>query len=216
MKYKYLLFDLDGTLINSKQGIKNCLIKGLESVGIEAPTDEQITKMIGPPFRVSMREFYNLEGEIVEQMNTIYRNEYDIHGWKEILVYDGVVEMLKELKQKGYILALATSKPIRYSQRICDHFGFSEYMDFVSGASDDGKRDAKIDILKHIFENLNIENKDEVVLVGDTKYDVVGANTMGIDCIGVDWGFGTREDLLNHGAVEVFDFPKEVVQYLNK
>jgi len=212
--FKYALIDLDGTLINSESGIKRCLKLSLASIGIENVTDQRIKEMIGPPFRVSMKVFYNLEAEAVDKMLRVYRGQYDIDGWSDIAIYDGIFDLLKALKDEGIILAVATSKPRRFTEKIVKQFGFLPYFSYVGAADADGINERKSEVIKSVFENLHIENPDDVVMIGDTKYDIIGAKECGIASLGVLWGFGKYEEIDAAGADYILERPNDVAKFL--
>ncbi|MDD4839965.1 MAG: HAD hydrolase-like protein [Clostridia bacterium] len=212
-KIRYALFDLDGTLTNSEGGIARCITTALNSIGIEDVSDERIKEMIGPPFRVSMKIFYDMEGEVVDKMLSVYRDQYDIDGWSDNVVYDGIMDLLKKLHEAGIILAVATSKPRRFTEKIVKHFGFSPYFSFVGAATDDGVLDRKSAVIESVLKNLNIENRDEVIMIGDRKYDIIGAKETQVASMGILWGFGDREELAEAGADYIMETTQDVANF---
>ena len=211
-KYKYVLFDLDGTLTNSEGGIKRCINYAMKMIGKPLLSDEVLNSMIGPPFVVSMKAIGLTEDETAKAI-AHYRSQYAVDGWNDNVVYDGIKEMLYSLQSKGLKLSLATSKPMRFAEKIMDYFDLSKYFVFLGAADTDNKRGSKIEVIEYVFENLKISDRSEVLMVGDRKYDVEGANLAGIDCAGVLWGFGDREELTNAGAKYIFDTPKDVTDF---
>ncbi len=214
MKFKYAFIDFDGTIANSEPGVKKCLYEGFDAIGLERPSDERVHEMIGPPFTLSMKMFYDLEGEVVQKMISAYRGKYDKDGYNDLKFYDGIEEMLSILKNNGCIVALATSKPKKFSRKIIEEFGYSRFFDYVGGAECDGKNESKKDVIVDCIKNLNVSNLNEVVMIGDRLYDIDGAKEMGLKSIGVLWGFGSREELESHGADYVFETPKEVANFV--
>ena len=214
-KFKYALIDLDGTLINSEGGIARCLKLALSSIGIENVTEKRIKEMIGPPFVVSMKTFYGKEGQTVEKMLKVYRGQYDIDGWSDIKIYDGIWELLDTLKKKGLTLAVATSKPRKFTDKIIEKFGFKSYFDYVGAAEADGVKESKREVINSVFANHNIQNPEEVIMIGDTKYDIIGAKESGVASIGVLWGFGKREDFVKEDADYILETPKDVADFFN-
>ncbi len=213
--YDYILFDLDGTITDSKPGIIDCIRYALDMKGIECP-DATLDKMVGPPFRVSMTEYLGLEMDLVEQLITLYRGKYAIDGWNNLLVYDGVIEMLSALKLAGKRLAVATSKPIKFTNMIIEGYGLGEYFDCVGGASADASKESKADVIQGVLDTLGIKHKDSVLMVGDRMFDIDGAHSLGIDCVGVLWGYGSKEEFEEHKAEYIVSTPSEVVSLLLK
>lgn len=211
--YDYILIDLDGTVIDSKPGIHRCIKMALDAKGVPY-TQAILDKMIGPPFRWSMKNFFNLEGDVVEDFIKIYRGEYDIRGWKECNVYDGVVEMLRDLKAAGKKVALATSKPLKFSSTIINGLDLAQYFDYVGGATDDSSGETKADVIYNCFDALGIKDKSKAIMVGDRLFDIEGAKECGIDSIGILWGYGDREELQKYEADYILETPKDVVDFL--
>ncbi len=213
-RYKTILFDLDGTIVDSKPGILKCIRRALDLYNI-AYKEKDLHKMVGPPFRVSMRQFLGIgDGELVEKLIYEYRYEYEKTGWRECSVYDGVEEMFKRLIGEGFILAVATSKPIKFSKIMLDDLGLSGYFKFIGGASSDGARDTKSDVINLVLNALEVEDKSSVVMVGDRLYDIEGAKQSGVDSIGALWGYGDREEFERYGATYILDTPKSVGDFL--
>ena len=200
---KAVLLDLDGTLINSEEGITKCVQYALRSFGIEETDLTKLRCFIGPPLEVMYREKYGFTQEQAWQGTLKYRERFDVKGIFECELYDGVEDALKKLKADGYIVALASSKPETACRRIIEHFHLTKYFDEIVGSTLDGSISSKGEVLE-----------DEMCLVGDTKFDAIGAGNFGIDCIGVSYGFGTKEELEAAGAVTVCDSLGEVLTYL--
>ncbi len=211
--YDYILFDLDGTLTDSKPGIVNCIKYALDRHGI-AYTQAILDKMVGPPFRVSMKEFFGLELDQIEELITDYRSVYSTGGWRDCKVYDGVFDMLAALKNAGKHLAVATSKPIKFTSVMVEELGLKPYFDFVGGASSDASKEAKSDVINLALENLDVKDKSKVLMVGDRLYDIVGAKETGVDCMAVLWGYGDREEFEKYNAEYIVETPKDVVEFL--
>ena len=211
-KYKYVLFDLDGTLTNSEGGIKRCINYAMKMIGKPLLSDEVLNSMIGPPFVVSMKAIGLTEDETAKAI-AHYRSQYAVDGWNDNVVYDGIKEMLYSLQSKGLKLSLATSKPMRFAEKIMDYFDMTKYFVFLGAADTDNKRGSKIEVIEYVFQNLEITDRSKVLMIGDRKYDVEGANLAGIDCGGVLWGFGDREELTNAGAKYIFEKPSDVIKF---
>ena len=214
---KKVLFDLDGTLINSQEGITKGVQYALrEQLGIDEPDLESLRCFIGPPLALMFDQKYHVPAEKIEPAVAKYREYYDSIGMYQCKLYPGVKETLRSLKKKGYTIGLASSKPEHSCVQILEHQGVAEYFDDIVGASIGPERREKILVLEEAFRRMGVTDRREVVLVGDTKYDAVGAEKAGIDCIGVTFGFGTREELYEAGAKAVFDTLEEVEAYLDE
>lgn len=196
--YKYLLFDLDGTLTDSSEGIVKSVRAALEAMGIHEPEDEPLFRFIGPPLRVSFKEFYALKPEQVTKCIDIYRERYDAVGKFENRAYPGVVELLKDLKEAGYICALCTAKPEYYAYPIAEKYELAPQLKAIFGAAMDGSTDNKAKVVANALQGLGLtttEQKAQAVLIGDRKEDVLAAHANGIACIGVGWGFADPGEL---------------------
>lgn len=217
---KAILFDMDGTIINSEEGITKCVQYALQAFGIEEIDLSKLRCFIGPPLDPVFREKYGMTWERSWEAVEKYRERYDVKGIYECRIYDGVRETLELLKEKGYILAVASSKPESACKRIVEHFGLEKYFDYVAGSTLDGSVSTKQEVLELLMERMQGDDSGEVILkedmclIGDTKYDALGAAAVHIPCIGVSYGFGTREELLEAKAAAVYDDIREVVNYI--
>ena len=214
---KKVLFDLDGTLVNSQEGITKGVQYALrEYLGIEEPDLESLRCFIGPPLALMFDQKYHVPAEKIEPTVKKYREYYDEIGVHQCELYPGVEEMLQSLHRKGYVIGLASSKPESSCIEILKHKKIDGLFDYIVGASMGPERREKALVLQEAFRRMNVTDMHEVVLIGDTKYDAIGAKKAGIDCIGVTYGFGTREELVESGAVAVFDTTAEVEAYLDE
>ena len=214
---KKVLFDLDGTLINSQEGITKGVQYALrEYLGIDEPDLESLRCFIGPPLALMFDQKYHVPAEKIEPAVTKYREYYDAVGINQCELYPGVRDTLAHLHKKGYRIGLASSKPEQSCVQILENLGVKDYFDDIVGASMGPERREKVLVLEEAFRRMGVSDRSQVVLIGDTKYDAVGAVKAGIDCIGVTYGFGTREELLAAGAVAVFDTLEEVEAYLDE
>lgn len=214
---KAILFDLDGTIINSEEGITKCVQYALKSFGVDEPDLKKLLCFIGPPLKPVFREKYGFDKEKAWQAVLKYRERFDKTGIFECELYDGVAEAIRELKEEGYVIALASSKPETACRRILDHFSLTSYFDEIVGSTLDGSISTKQQVLEELgrrMEHMNI-TKDEMCLIGDTEYDAIGASQFGIHCIGVSYGFGKKEQLEQAGAYCVCDSVTEVVEVLH-
>lgn len=212
--YKYVLFDLDGTLTNPEIGITNCVMYALEKFGIKVDDRKSLHPFIGPPLMYSFQEYCGLSKEESEQAVKYYRERFSVEGLYENEVYSGIEDLLKALKEKGKILILATSKPEEFAIRILKHFGLYEYFDYIAGATMDGSRGEKADVIRYAIEISNITNRFEAIMIGDRNYDIIGANENGLDSIGVLYGFGDYEELVDAGANYIADSVQDIIKFV--
>ena len=209
--YDYILFDLDGTLTDSKPGIIECIAYALEKENVPY-TNQILDKMVGPPFRVSMHDFLGLEMPEIEKLIGIYRGVYEEYGYKNCKVFEGVEQMLSALKNAGKVLGVATSKPIKFTQMIMRDFDLGKYFDYVAGASSDASKEAKSDVIQGALDNLGVKDKSKVLMVGDRLYDIEGAHMQGIDCAAVLYGYGSKEEFEEYKAEYILAAPDDVVK----
>ena len=207
-----LLFDLDGTLTDSTEGILGCLVYAIERMGFEVPEDTN--KFLGPPIRQSFAEFLGMNGEQVDEAVRIFRERYSDTGLFENRVYDGITGMLERLKSGGKRLMVATSKPQVYAVRIFERFGLAQYFEIVGGAELDGSRDYKDQVIEYVLAKAGITDRSSVLMIGDRRQDVLGAHKTGLKCMGILWGFGSMEELTQAGADYIARTPQEAADML--
>lgn len=211
MKYRSVLFDLDGTLTDSGPGIVNCTIFTLKAFGLPIPTGEQLRTVVGPPLKDSFRRF-GVPEDRLDQAVQVYRSRYVPIGKFENEPYPGIRQMLEALLERGYRLYVATSKPEEISEEILSHFDLSRYFTVIRGATDDSTRSTKSEVIAALLdEGLNPR---ECVMVGDTAFDVLGAASFGIPAIGVAWGYGKVEDMEKAGAAAFAQTPASIPELL--
>ncbi|MBO5048274.1 MAG: HAD-IA family hydrolase [Clostridia bacterium] len=208
--YDIILFDLDGTLIDSGLGITNSAMYALSKYDIHIENRESLRSFIGPPLIDSFMNTYGFSEEKAREAIEVYREYYGAKGVFEITVYDGLEALLAKLKNAGKTIILATSKYEFYALQILENIGFAKYFDFAVGSNQDGSRGTKAEIISYILESQNITDKSKVVMIGDRKHDIIGAKTLGIDSIGVLYGFGDREELETHGATHIAKNAEEI------
>lgn len=200
--YDVILFDLDGTLTDPVLGITTCVQKALEHFGIHVEDRRELTPYIGPPLLEGFQKFHGLSREQAEEAIAIYRERFSTVGLFENEMYPGIDELLEKLKLQGKVLGVATSKPEPFAIRILEHFGLDGYFDEICGAElSTGGRNSKEDVLRHALAVLGVDDLSTAVLVGDRKYDVDGAEKVGIDSIGVLYGYGSKEEFTYAVAV---------------
>ena len=204
---RIVLFDLDGTLTDSAPGIVNCLRYALDEMGVEHPDDVTISTFLGPPLKDTFGGHFGMDDAGVETAIAHYRVRYHDIGLFENEVYPGIPELLEQLSGAGVTMATSTSKPTVSATRILEHFGLAHHFAFIGGASLDGERNSKAEVIAHTLEELNALGTDtsagSITMVGDREHDVLGAAQFGIPAIGVLWGYGSRAELEGAGAVAV-------------
>ena len=208
MKYTHCFFDLDGTLVNSAPGITSSVQYALQKCGIEPPPAEELLGFIGPSLMYGFSHFYNMNEEESRRAVNFYREIYTAGGMFKCEPYGGIRALLDALREKGIVCVLATGKPHIYANQILKHWKLDDYFSFVSGPELDGTRDPKHEVIAYAMEHLHLTDVSKILMIGDRDNDVLGAKHHGMDCAGVLWGFGTREELLGAGAIAVYDSPK--------
>jgi len=205
MPFDICLFDLDGTLTDSKLGITKSVRYSLSSFGIDAPDPDKLTKFIGPPLSESFRNYYHLSSVDTETAIKKYREYYSETGIFENTMFHDVPELLKLLKNHGKVISLATSKPTVFANKILEHFKIIDYFVFVAGSEPDGTRSRKSEVILHALDNIRPKKNMSAVIIGDREHDIIGAKEAGIYSIGVTYGYGLREELELAGADFIVD-----------
>lgn len=213
---KNILFDLDGTLTDPKLGITKSVAYALRRFDIEVENLDSLENFIGPPLKNSFMEQYNFSE--VEANNAIkyYREYFSDTGLFENEIYDGIKDLLTQLKSLNKILIVATSKPTIYALKILEHFEILEYFDFVAGSELDGTRSDKADVISFALSENNITNLDSVIMIGDRKHDIIGAKKMGVTSAGVLYGYGDLDELSEANADYIISNVKELEKLLTK
>ena len=210
----YLLFDLDGTLTNPQEGITKCVQHALRAFQIDEPDLEKLIPFIGPPLIQSFMEFYQFTEEQAREAVAVYRERFGTVGLFENFPYPGISEMLKQLQAQGKILAVASSKPTIYVRRILEKFELAPYFQVIEGSNLDGTRVDKKEVIAEVLNQLGNPSADQLLMIGDRKFDVIGAREMGFGCAGVRFGFAAPGELEDSGAVFIADTVEELHQYL--
>lgn len=213
-KYDVILFDLDGTLTDSSPGIMNSIVYALKKYNISVENTDDLRKFLGPPLHESFRDFYGFDDEKSMEAVGFYREYFSTKGLLENEVYSGIREMLEDLKENGKRLILATSKPQPFTDRIMEHFDLAKYFEFIAGSNMDGTRSKKAEVIAYALESCGIMGKSNVVMVGDREHDIIGATTVGIDSIGVEYGYGDYDELSNAGATYIVKTVEELKELL--
>lgn len=210
-----ILFDLDGTLTDPKEGITKCVQYALAHFGIKVNDLEELMCFIGPPLIDSFQQFYDFDEKKAKEAVEKYRERFSDIGIFENGIYNGVLDLLQECKRVGKRLCLATSKPEIFAVRIIEKYGMASYFDEVVGSTLDGSINAKDEVIREVFRRLGITTEDEknhIVMVGDRKHDILGAKKCGIESIGVKFGYAEEGELEAAGA----DYIVETVEALKK
>lgn len=216
---KYILWDLDGTLTESAPGIVNSVLHALNKMGIYEDDRRKLEAFVGPPLLESFQKFYGMTPEEARQGMAYYREYFAEKGLFENQVYPGIPQALQKLRSHGYHLAVATSKPEVFARRILEHFELADCFELIGGSTLDEKRCEKADVITYVMETLGLDpTKNSVLMVGDRLHDVQGAAANGIPCLGVLYGYGSREELEHAGAAgiceKVEDLPGKIEKLL--
>lgn len=210
MSYETVLFDLDGTLTDSAEGITKCAALALNHFEIPFEGLDSLHCFVGPPLRTTFAKF-GVPEERIEEAITVFRSRYLVVGKFENAPYPGAMELLNELKKQGKRLLVATSKPQETAIEILTKFSLAPLLDGIYGASFDSNRETKSAVIRYLLENEQLVPDDgTVVMVGDTAFDVEGALTFGIPTIGVSWGFGDVEEMQDAGAISIVNSFEEL------
>ncbi|MDR1664807.1 MAG: HAD family hydrolase [Clostridiales bacterium] len=211
---KYILFDLDGTLTDPKTGITKSVQYSLKAFDIHVTDIDSLISFIGPPLRDSYKKYYGFNDEKVENAVVKYREYFSEKGIFENTPYQGIDTMLENLHNAGKYLIVATSKPVVYAEKILKHFNLHQYFCFISGSELDGRRSKKSEVLRYALENMNISEHEECVMVGDREHDIIGAKEIGMESIGVLYGYGDFFELKSVGATLIAENVNDLTKML--
>ena len=213
MTKKAIFFDLDGTITDSGEGIMNCATLALEHFGLPVPDREQMRVFVGPPLDQTFIKF-GVPADKTDEAIKVFRSRYTTVGKFENFPYPGVADMLQSLKEQGHRLFVATSKPEVMAIEVLRHFDLDGYFEQIAGATLDGSRSHKADVITYLLGLTG--DVGQTLMVGDTAFDVIGAAAHGISTIGVSWGYGTVEDMEKAGAVAIAHSMEELVALINQ
>jgi len=212
MRWDVILFDLDGTITDPKEGITKSVAYALDYFGIRTENPDVLTHFIGPPLCESFMRYHGMDEDQAILALAKYRERYSTIGWKENTPYVGIAQLLKRLKETGKITAIATSKAQVYAIKILEHFGLDTYFDHICGTPLDNPKQTKADVIRFALQQTNVIDLSQAVMVGDRMHDVDGGHEVGLQTIGVLYGYGDRKELEDHGA----DYIMESVTDLSK
>lgn len=209
MNYEVILFDLDGTLTDSAEGILNSVIYALERMGVSYDSKESLRRFIGPPLQTSFRDYCGFSEKQVAEAVRIFREYFRERGIYENKVYGDIPEMLNALCNADLTLAVATSKPEAFAEQILLRFDLAKYFKVISGATMDGTD--KVTVIREALTRLGIKPSSRVLMVGDREHDILGAKEAGVSSLGVLFGYGSKEELQTAGADHIVSTPSEIV-----
>ncbi|AER19758.1 HAD family hydrolase [Streptococcus suis] len=211
--YQTILFDLDGTLTDSGQGILNSVAYALEKMGIEEPDTANSNRFIGPPLYESFSRFYQLSPEDTQSAVDAFRVYFKEKGMFENQLYPGIIPLLEELRTAGKTLVIATSKPEIFAKQILEHFGISHYFDVIAGASLDSSRISKADVIGYAINQLEAF-PNNAVMIGDREHDIEGARMHQLPAIGVLYGYGNKQEFEKAGATMIVETVQDLKRVL--
>lgn len=212
--YKTVLFDLDGTLTDPGLGITNSVMYALERFNIKVEDRTTLYKFIGPPLRESFEKYYGFSDEEISRAVSYYREYYTVKGIYENALYDGIPEVLERIKNSGRKIILATSKPEKFAEEILRYFQIERYFDFVAGSAMDETRVKKAEVITYALGSCGIKDLASAVMVGDREHDILGAKKVGMDSVGVLYGYGGREELESAGATHIAEYVADIINLL--
>lgn len=210
MNFDYIFFDLDGTLTDSQEGILNSFKTLFEYYGMEIPSYETLCTFIGPPLKDTLKNQFGFDEKKASEAVDVFQAYYKCQGYAENRVYDGIPQLLSALKAAGKKLVVATSKPEVTAKKIINHFELAQYFENVCGSAEDESRSKKADVIEYAISLNKIEDKSKILMIGDRKFDVIGAKTVGLKCAGVLFGYGDEAELQQAGADFIAATPAEL------
>ena len=213
MRFNSAIFDLDGTIMDSEEGIVRSVEYALDKMGVTEYDRQTNLRFIGPPLVDSFMEYYSMSEEDALRAVDFYRERYSVTGIYEARMYDGVRELLTRLKEQGVKLYIGSSKPEKYVRMILEKQGILDLFDYVAGATFDESRNNKEQVLTYLFEQVEIDRKS-AVMIGDRYHDIDGAHYVKIPCIAVLYGFGNEAEFKKHGAEYIAADTDEILKII--
>lgn len=217
-----VIFDVDGTLLDTTQGVLSAVRYTIEKHGLYPLSEKELLAFIGPPIQDSFARAYGLEGAVLQELATSFRDRYKGEDLFRAVPYDGIYQVCEELKSCGIVLAVATYKREDYAVRIMRHFGFDRYTELIHGA-DHENRLKKVDIIRRCLEDMGVSDPHDAVMIGDSDNDMIGADAVGTNFLGVTYGFGfhSREDvtllaekMTRTKVIGIAERPAEIMQWI--
>jgi len=216
LRFKYIFFDLDGTLTDPIEGIANSVSYALIKMGVKQEDIHSLGRFIGPPLVYSFKEYYGMTPEEADRAVNFYRETYSVKGVYENKLYPGITELLEKLTGEGRKVFMATSKPTKFATIVAEHFNISRFFSRIEGASMNHSDVQKSFMINNIIEEFGIPDKSECIMLGDRHYDIEGAKGCNISGIGCTYGYGTREELEKAGADYLVNDVYEIINLFNK
>ena len=214
-KFNYVIFDFDGTVADTGEGILRSLQYSFEAMGDPIPDLGDLKKFIGPPVYYSYTTFYKVSEDKVDLYIKKYRERYSEKGIYESKVYEGLKELVISLKEKGVKVGIASSKPERLIYAVSDYLEITSLFDAIVGVkSDNSKHSTKAGLITQAMTDMGAENKDKVLMIGDRCFDIDGAHEAGIKCCGALWGFGSEEEFKAHNAEYIVTHPSKILNFI--
>lgn len=210
-EYNYYIFDFDGTICDTTEGIFNSIIYSLDCFGIKETDIEKLNYFVGPPLFESYKKIYGVSDEDAHFLISKYRERYKTKAAEESRLYGGIPEMLAELKKRGKKTAIASSKPKQFVEEIAEYHGIAEYFDFISAETFQSIHSSKKELITACLDYFSSPEKSEVIMTGDRFYDIDGAAAVGIDSAGAVYGFGTEKELTAAGATYILFKPSDLL-----
>lgn len=210
-KYKLVIFDLDGTLLDTSEGILSAAKYAISQSGRVIPNQDVLESYIGPPIQQSFAKTFGIKGKELDEMALLFRNQYKYVDLLKAVPYKGIYDLCQALLDKGFILAVATYKREDYALKLLEYYQFDKYMNIICGSDFAGQL-TKADIIREVIELSKVDSYEEVVMIGDTHHDATGAEALGLDFIGVTYGFGYKNssDIVGDNVVGVANNTSEI------
>lgn len=203
MRYDPLLFDLDGTLVDTAEGVLKSVVYALDAYGIDVEDIQTLTPFMGPPLSYSFRTFYGFSGAEAQRAVEIYRQRYDAEGQFECHLFPGIPELLAHLREQGQRLCVATSKLEKYAVTMLDRLGIAGYFDEIVGSDPAETLATKSDVIEEVLRRIHATDRSRALMIGDRKYDILGAKASGIDSLGVYLGYAEPNEMEDAGATYI-------------
>lgn len=214
--YKYVLFDLDGTIADTSEGVFNATDYMIKKQGYRELSIKEKRSILGPPLWLSFSKFWGIEGKELDRAIELYREYYAANGLKQMKVYDGTIQLFENLKNAGITLLVATSKPNHVTPQVLDYLDITKYFTYVASPNPENESDDKSSLILDALKHANCKDFSEAIMIGDRLYDINGANKAGIDSIGITYGFGSMEELVEHGATFIAHNTIEIERIIKK
>ena len=214
-RYDYVIFDFDGTVVDTGEGIVKSLQYSFEQMGREIPDMSDLKKFIGPPIHYSYTHFYGVSEDEVGEYIKKYRERYKIKGIYESVLYDGMKELLSELRSRGVKLGIASSKPEHLIYSVADYLKITDMFDAIVGVKiDDSNHSTKTGLVLDAMKKQGAKDKSRVLMVGDRCFDIDGASGAGVKSCGALWGYGNEEEFKAHNADFIISLPSDVINLI--